>query len=279
LLIFSINKPANRPPFMILNSTDIRSHNLIDPLNFEQKSLKEISYNIRIGSINIGDKDFIETDWNIDVNGLVVVISKEKITLPNDVVGYAHIKTSFSQEGLLAINTGIIDPGYEGHLSTVLINYGRKPHKIKINDEVLRLTFHKINHNPQTLPATGYKFRNLQEYTNSIFRASSNLSKTFINEEKIIQESNKRATRSVWQIIIAAGIVVTMIAAIFGYVQNIRLNNNQYDDFLGRLKLQNETIELQLKYIKEQNKKIDSLHTIVNGKSFTKSTNASHKRK
>ncbi len=40
-------------------------------------------------------------------------------------IGFAHVKTSLTKRGILATHTGIIDPMYDGYMSTLLINYGK----------------------------------------------------------------------------------------------------------------------------------------------------------
>jgi hypothetical protein len=45
----------------------------------------------------------------------------------------------------LALNTGIIDPSYEGPVSAVMVNFGRTPFSLHRHDVFLRLTFHRYD--------------------------------------------------------------------------------------------------------------------------------------
>jgi hypothetical protein len=60
-------------------------------------------------------------------------------------VGYAMPKTGLCHEGILALNTGLIDPGYEGRISTVAVNFDKEPVAIRPGDSFLRVVFHKLD--------------------------------------------------------------------------------------------------------------------------------------
>ena len=76
---------------------------------------------------------------------MVEVISIETIKVPQNVAGYASVKTGLSRQGLLALNTGILDPGYEGPLSATVVNFGKSDSLLNHGDTFLRLTFHEYD--------------------------------------------------------------------------------------------------------------------------------------
>ncbi|ELS5808513.1 hypothetical protein ACXYUJ_20060 [Escherichia coli] len=51
------------------------------------------------------------------------VISEEILHVPEGFIAYVFLKNRLSQKGFLALNTGIIDSGYNGPISTLLINF------------------------------------------------------------------------------------------------------------------------------------------------------------
>ena len=59
--------------------------------------------------------------------GIVQVVSSERVKVPSTITGLATVKTSLCNEGLLALNIGIIDPGYEGAISSFLLNFSSVP--------------------------------------------------------------------------------------------------------------------------------------------------------
>lgn len=122
--------------------SDPKSGLRINGLNGAQ--LNQVSYNLAIGKIidSLGNEH--ET-YNLPPQGIVNVVSKELLELPNNLVAYATIKNGMSRKGLLAINIGIIDPGYNGMVASHLINFGREAIEIKSGQVFLRLTFHKLD--------------------------------------------------------------------------------------------------------------------------------------
>ena len=51
--------------------------------------------------------------------------------LPHEITGHALLKNELYRKGVLAINIGVIDPGFEGPLSSILINFGREDFVVK----------------------------------------------------------------------------------------------------------------------------------------------------
>jgi hypothetical protein len=77
--------------------------------------------------------------------GIAEVVSQERVCVPHDISGFALVKTSLFNEGLLALNIGIIDPGWNGKISSFLTNFGKNDRLLTKGDVFLRLTFHPLN--------------------------------------------------------------------------------------------------------------------------------------
>ena len=89
---------------------------------------------------------------------MVWVLSKEEFNLPNTVTGIATLRTTYTKQGILALNVGIIDPNFEGPISTVLINFSDRPRRIKVGESFFSV--HTL------AAAAGEVFRNLLENKN-----------------------------------------------------------------------------------------------------------------
>ncbi|MEQ9229721.1 MAG: hypothetical protein RIF46_03505 [Cyclobacteriaceae bacterium] len=112
--------------------------------NSDKNSFGTATYDLRVGKIIDMDGNEHVDSVSIPSQGMVVVISKETVKIPETKLGYATVKTRLAQEGIMTNNIGIIDPGYEGLLSSVIINFGVEPYSVRINDSFLRLSFHDI---------------------------------------------------------------------------------------------------------------------------------------
>ena len=132
---------------MMLNKDEIIQRGLIVG-GCSRESMPDVGYNLRIATlIGKGPDGKTETyndDFDLEPSGIAAVVSKETVKLPGDVCAYASVKTGLCREGVLAINIGIIDPGWEGPISSFLLNFGKDLYRLKNGEEFLRLTFHSL---------------------------------------------------------------------------------------------------------------------------------------
>lgn len=77
----------------------------------------------------------------LDPREMVWILSKEEFSLPSNVTGIATLRTTFTQQGMLALNVGIIDPHFDGPISTALINFSDVPREIKAGEAFFRVVF------------------------------------------------------------------------------------------------------------------------------------------
>src|SRR5262249_15838303 len=112
----------------MLSADEIKAKQIVQ--NAVPTQYRSASYDLRIGKI-IPPSGTANNEFILSPRGMVEVISKERVKLPSDVSGYAMVKTGLCDEGILAINIGILDPGYEGLISSTLINFGKGPKSLR----------------------------------------------------------------------------------------------------------------------------------------------------
>jgi len=126
---------------MLLSGEQIRQRNLVE--NADPSRFRAASYDLRVGKI-ITPEGTEVASYAIPTQGFVTAISEERLRLPRGVAGYALVKTSLCNDGILAIGIGIIDPTYEGLISSALINFGRECYSLTRGDVFLRIAFHEF---------------------------------------------------------------------------------------------------------------------------------------
>lgn len=125
---------------MLLNAENIIDKKLLSDTIAE--NFGNASYDLSIGTIiTMEDKSIKKGEYQIPPQGMVIAVSKETFKMPKNVIGFTTIKNSLSSKGILALNIGLVDPTWEGPISSVLINFGRKKTKISLSDRFLRMTF------------------------------------------------------------------------------------------------------------------------------------------
>src|SRR5260221_11534428 len=102
-------------------------------LNARPGAANASSYDLTVAKIVIGGKAY-DPPKAVAPQQVVILISQEVIKIPPGHLAYAMPKNRLCNEGILCLNTGIVDPGYEGPLSTIAINFSNSDHKIRKND-------------------------------------------------------------------------------------------------------------------------------------------------
>ncbi len=93
---------------------------------------------------------------------MVWVLSKEEFALPKNVTGLATLRATFTKQGILALNVGIIDPFFRGPICTALINFSDRPRVIHVGDKFFRVAFFehadvtKHHHGDESLQRDAY---------------------------------------------------------------------------------------------------------------------------
>src|SRR5207249_9350945 len=104
---------------MQLNGEQIESRGLIE--HAWPGKFRSASYDASVGRIIRPRGSVNDGTTYLEPQEMIVVTSAERINLPQDIAGYAMPKTSLCIEGVLALSTGIVDPGYSGPISSILI--------------------------------------------------------------------------------------------------------------------------------------------------------------
>lgn len=175
---------------MLLNGDEIKSRGLV--ANSDSKMFKAASYNPRIGKI-LTPKGEELTTYVLPPLGTVEVVSIEEFRLAGDVAGYATVKTSLCNNGILAINIGLLDPLWKGPISSTLINFGKQAYLLQAETEFLRLTFHEYK--PQKdVPKPSAPLLSYQEYVaDRKQKVLQHLSETFLD----LEQKTRQITQSV----------------------------------------------------------------------------------
>ena len=160
---------------MILSNRDIKDYLesgklAVSPLS--EDTIRENGVDLRIGNeisrflmstkeIEIGNSAALETIYKkeqvtgpfvIHPNERMLLKIKERIRLPNDLVGFSNIRSTFARLGV-SIPPTIVDAGFEGDLTILLIG-GAVPIKVEPGTRFLHLVFGKTN-SEVTVPYRG----------------------------------------------------------------------------------------------------------------------------
>jgi hypothetical protein len=127
---------------MVLSGASISARGLV--LGGVPASLRDGSYDLTIKDFVTADSKIVD-EFLLPAQGIVKVISAEEVKIPSDVIGFVLVKTKLCNEGVLALNIGIVDPGFEGPLQSALINFGKTDIRLHAGDVFSRISFHSLD--------------------------------------------------------------------------------------------------------------------------------------
>jgi dUTPase len=109
---------------------------------------------------HVGDTDFV-IDWtdpaaggsnvrySIAPSAVVWVRALQSVRIPPNMCGLWIKTNTLSRQGLMLINSSLVEPGYEGHLSCNFVNFGKAPVYLTPDKPIAKLLFLKLDKNAE----------------------------------------------------------------------------------------------------------------------------------
>jgi len=147
------------------------------------KGWRGATYDTRVGEIitRMGVHD--NETYTLKPRGIVWLLSAEDYKIPQDVTGITTLRTGWTKKGLLTLTAGIVDSGYEGPLSTAVINFSGKEVNICKGEVFFRTAF--MFH--EKVDTEGMKITR-DEYREKLIKDSTSFSESFLTIDTLAPE-------------------------------------------------------------------------------------------
>ena len=139
---------------------------------------------------------------------MVVIVTKEKVNVPNDLCATYGQLNRLSNQGLMILNTSIVEPGYKGPLSCVLVNFSSQRHALSQDESVAKLNFHKLSGAPSKPYPTSYDHN---EYEKNAAKSATKLPKSLLDITGIEERITEKVGSTVRSRIILSGIIIAFL--------------------------------------------------------------------
>ena len=135
---------------MMLPDWKIRKEILIEP--FSEESLQPAGYDLRVG-----DEAYINGEiLNVKELGAItippktyaLVLTLERVKLPDDVMGDMKLRSSLAREGLIG-SFAWFDPGWDGKLTLGLYNASSEPVELSHGERFVQMAFVRLEAPPR----------------------------------------------------------------------------------------------------------------------------------
>jgi len=113
---------------------------------------KETYYPDTKKSLSLIDIDIL----NINPNEHFLIQSLENITLPSDIMAVVYPRSSTNRRGVTVDLTGIVDPGYSGHLMIPVSNLTNKTIEFLPGERIAQIVFQRVE-NPTEARESKYQ--------------------------------------------------------------------------------------------------------------------------
>ncbi|NJD99124.1 dCTP deaminase [Thermococcus sp. LS1] len=130
---------------MMLPDWKIRKEILIEPFN--EKSLQPAGYDLRVGKEAMVNGDFIDVEREgkvvIPPKNYALILTLERIKLPDDVMGDMKLRSSLAREGLMG-SFAWVDPGWDGNLTLGIFNASDEPVELAYGERFVQIAFIRL---------------------------------------------------------------------------------------------------------------------------------------
>jgi dUTPase len=166
---------------MILNREQIRDAGIV--IGAVEASRRSTTYDATIGDI-ISEGELIKNDtFMLEKRGVVWVVSAEEFEFGATKTGLATLKTTWTHKGVLALNVGVIDPGWKGPLATALVNFSGGRISLKKGDPFFRVMV--FSHKQTKFASVG---KERDGYVGEIMDRSRLFATTFLDTHSLVDE-------------------------------------------------------------------------------------------
>ncbi|MBW2084889.1 MAG: hypothetical protein JRI54_02540 [Deltaproteobacteria bacterium] len=139
--------------FLSAKSIQDRSHQIFDPAFVpDEKAWQPSSVELRLGgeAFLSGEKELVilgaeKPDIKIKPGNFAILLTKEKVKIPTNLMGFISIKSKYKWSGLVNISGFHVDPGWEGHLTFSVYNAGPSEIILRKDEKIFVIFFAKLD--------------------------------------------------------------------------------------------------------------------------------------
>lgn len=180
----------------------------------DSNSVRPASYDLRIGTITIdGSESTIST--KLQPQAVAILTSAETVEVKPGYIGYVFPKTSLCNEGIHVLNTGIVDPGFKGKLTTIALNFNGDPQLLAVGDPFLRVVFHPLESNKLDVSVGSLSDKALRK---DVQKRSIKYPNSFLDMPEQLRKVTGDITQRSMNSLLFVLTIFTVIFAVFAYI-------------------------------------------------------------
>jgi deoxycytidine triphosphate deaminase len=192
-----VDKITNGNMSINIGQSDLLYKNFAGQAYSIENPLQQCSIDFHVGEIYLPEKkpnrkggaiNPLTDSYVLPTGGTILIRTKESIKLSDKIAGICFSPSNLAMQAILLINTGHIDPGYEGKLHFTAINMGKSGFTFRTDDTICTALFFELANSEQAYGAekidklkVAGKEENVPHVIKEYF---PKLAKDFVNVEK-----------------------------------------------------------------------------------------------
>lgn len=170
---------------------------------------RSTTYDATVGSIIRCGVEIKDASFTLPPRHIIWVVSAETFDMGDSTTGLATLKTQWTHQGVLALNVGVVDPGWNGPLAAAVVNFSSSDFVIEKGAPFFRILFEKHS----VLPATQIKRVTVghSDYVRQVMGYSRSFSQTFLDMDALTRTvADKVLGMPRW------GLILSLVAIVIG---------------------------------------------------------------
>jgi deoxycytidine triphosphate deaminase len=138
----------------------------------------------------------------------MIAITKETLNMPPDLCASYGQLNRWANRGLMVLNTSVVEPGYSGPLSCVLVNFSSQRITLSPGDPIAKLNFQTVQGKPDQLYRD--KFTE-EEYDQVVSKMATNLPVSLLDISGVEERITKKVRGAVQRSITFGGLIILVL--------------------------------------------------------------------
>lgn len=189
--------------------------------DFDPRLISNCTYSFRIGRLfeaGSGDEIQLATKGQgvrngrhvkiLGPNETAIIETRETINLPQDVMATYSPLNSLASHGLMLLNSSVVEPGYSGPLSCVLVNFSSQDFHLTEGQRITKAVFVRLTRKPAH-PKSMVIDKN--DYSKMIATSAARYHRSFLNIDSIVEKAKTEATAAARKGVVFGGIFLAVL--------------------------------------------------------------------
>jgi len=138
----------------------------------------------------------------------MILVTREKLNMPKDLCATYGQLNRLANVGLMILNTSIVEPGYSGPLSCVLVNFSSQKRALSPGDSIAKLNFHTVEGTPDKLYTQKFDH---PAYEQLVSKNSINLPKSLLDISGVEERVTEKVGAVVKKSLVLGGVIILIL--------------------------------------------------------------------